>query len=217
MKFLTLVLSLLTFSRPSFGQSSDSDFGELLQTYYLHKNVDIVNKAIDFINHTSMNYEQLEPMLTGFFGALFSKNANAKAAFAASHEKISRADVKQLMIRLTAIDIDKLYLKLPINPSYNDMNWASYFATGNVKYLDNIVYNIYYKQNRDDINLFLAGATAEWSLCSNAKQDAGVKKYLNSIKEKNEEINKILQSEPEYFKEEMNGIVNKQRQKGIWN
>jgi len=34
----------------------------------------------------------------------------------------------------------------PISPALNDMNWSSYFATGDVKYLDRIISNIHYSE-----------------------------------------------------------------------
>lgn len=100
---------------------------------------------------------------------------------------------------------------------YNDRNWASYFATGNLKYYDNIIANVPYENERTDLSLFLAGASAKWSLCSNAKQDELVKKYLTGLKDKNENSKEILQEDPQYFKNKMVQIIKEQRLKGIWN
>lgn len=97
------------------------------------------------------------------------------------------------------------------------MNWSSFFATGNTKYLDHIISHIPYSENRTDVNLFLAGVTAKWSLCSNSRQHVAVNKYLNLLKDKNPLLKEILENEPQYFREMLIRILKKQRESGIWN
>ena len=201
----------------TYGQSSERNFSKILQTYYLYKDKDLVEKTFDFVNHSTMSYKRLEPILTGFFGALFLYDKDVKKSFVENIDKIEKPDIKELLMTLSSLDIDTIYSKTKITTEYNDMNWASYFATGNVKYIDNIISNVHYENERTDINLFLAGASAKWSLCSNANQDKLVKKYLESLKDKNENIKEILNQEPQYFKDKMVEILKEQKSKGIWN
>lgn len=213
---LLLIVSWL-FSNTSFSQNSDRNFGQILQSYYLYKDKDIVDKTIDFLNKTTMDYNRLNPILTGFFGAIFLNDTTIKANFNSNLNSIEKPEIKELLTALFSSNIDTIYSKAKIDPSFNDMNWSSFFATGNTKYLDNIISNIQYAENRSDLNLFLAGETAKWSLCSNSKQDKVVKLYLTSLKENNKIINEILDKNQQYFKEEMVDILKKQKEKGIWN
>jgi len=96
------------------------------------------------------------------------------------------------------------------------MNWSSYFATGDVKYLKKIISDIQLADDRKDMNLFLTGITARWSLCSNAKEDKKVKDYLFTLKDKSPVIGDILKKEPEEFNQEMVDVLKEQRAKGIW-
>jgi hypothetical protein len=216
-KVITIFLLIFLVTPFSYGQSSERNFSNILQTYYLYKDKDLVDKTIDFVNHSTMSYKRLEPILTGFFGALFLDDKDVKKSFVSNFDKIEKPDIKELLVTLSSSNIDTLYSKTKITTEYNDMNWASYFATGNVKYIDNIISKVTYENERTDINLFLAGATAKWSLCSNASQDELVKKHLNTLKDKNENIKEILQEDPQYFKNKMLEILKEQKSKGIWN
>ncbi len=97
------------------------------------------------------------------------------------------------------------------------MNWASFFATGDVRFLDHIIGKILLAEDRIDRNLFLTGASAKWSLCSNARQDKLVKEHLTGVKENKKQIEEILKKEPQEFRQEMIDVIKEQRAKGLWN
>jgi hypothetical protein len=220
MKNIYVILFLAVILLPtknSHAQNTDRNFGQILQTYFLYKDKDIIDKAIDFVNNTPMDYNKLNPIITGFFGAAFLNDEVLKKDFRQDINRIQKPEFKQLFIFLFSSNIDTLYSQTKITASLNDMNWSSFFATGNTKYLDNIISHIPYVENRIDVNLFLAGATAKWSLCSNSRQNDTVNKYLNSLKNKNPLLNEILENDPQYFREAMINILKKQRENGIWN
>ncbi|GGZ66380.1 hypothetical protein [Mesonia mobilis] len=216
-KLISIILFIFFLNKPSYGQSSERDFSKILHTYYLYKDKDLVDKTIDYINNSPTTYENLESILKGFFGALFLSDESVKKSFNENFDRIENSDFKELLESLNSSNIDTIYSKAKITADYNDMNWASYFATGNLKYLDNIISNISYDNEREDIVLFLAGASAKWSLCSNANQDEVVKKYLESLKDKNENIKEILDNDPRYFKNKTVEIIKTQKSKGVWN
>ena len=216
-KIILISVLALSFSNFSFGQTNDRNFGEILQSYYLYRDKDIIEKTIDFINNTKMDYNSLNPILTGFFGALFLNDTILKSTFNSNLNKVEKTDIKRLLTSLSSANIDSIYSKSKITAAFNDMNWSSFFATGNKKYLDNIISNIPYAENRSDINLFLAGASAKWSLCSNSKQDKVVKNYLTTLQNNNKVIKEILSKDQQDYREEMVNILRKQKEKGIWN
>jgi hypothetical protein len=214
---IIILFGTVWFSNFAYGQYSQRDFSEIMQTYYLHQDRDIVEKTIEFANNPKADYKRLEPILTGFFGALFSADTTVRSAFMKNSDKFQNIDFKELFIFLNTTNIDSIYSKTPITPDFNDMNWASYFATGNVKFLDRIISNIPLAENRVDLNLFLTGITAKWSLSSNARQDKQVKEHLRNQKENKKVIKEILKKDPEKFKQDLRDIVIEQRAKGLWN
>ena len=214
---MIILFGTVWFSNLAYGQDSQRDFSEIMQTYYLHQDRDLVEKTIEFVNNPKADYKRLEPLLTGFFGALFSADTTVRSAFMKNSDNFQNIDFKQLFIFLNQTNIDSIYSKTPITPTFNDMNWGSYFATGNVKFLDRIISNIPLAENRIDRNLFLTGASAKWSLSSNATQDKQVKGHLSNQKENKKVIKEILKKDPEEFKQEMKDIIIEQRSKGLWN
>jgi len=219
MKTFKIICSIIILSFPalSFGQETQRNFSDILQTYYLHKDTDLLEKTIEISNNPKTEYKRFNPILTGFFGALFSIDTVVKNNFNLNLNKLENPDFKELFKYLTTSNIDSIYSKTSLSPEYNDMNWSSFFATGDVKFLDNIISNISLAENRIDRNLFLTGASAKWSLCSNARQDKKVKKHLAGLKENKKLIKEILKKEPQEFKQEMIDIIKEQRAKGLWN
>jgi hypothetical protein len=206
---------VLLFPDLSLGQIQ-RDFGDILQTYYLHKDKDLLEKTIEVLNSPQTEYKRFKPILTGFFGALFSNDVSMKNNFSSNLNKIENPDFKELIEYLTISNIDSIYSKTSLSPEYNDMNWASFFATGNTNFLDNIIANISLAENRIDRNLYLTGASAKWSLCSNARNDKIVKNHLAELKENKKAIKEILKKEPYEFKQEMITVIKEQRAKGLW-
>jgi hypothetical protein len=168
-KLFLIILIINLLSIRSIAQRSNKHFNDIFQTYYLVKDTDLLEKTLEFVNYPIMPYERMEPILIGFYGALFSKDSLVKNSFLATIEKFKKTEYKSLFTSLFTLNMDSLYKNMQVSPSFNDFNWASYFATGDMKYLDNIIANIKYGENRVDLNLFLAGESAKWSLCSNAK------------------------------------------------
>ncbi|HEY0031310.1 MAG TPA: hypothetical protein VGC65_11165 [Bacteroidia bacterium] len=212
---IALSIAVLYCGR-SFGQAASRGFSEILQTYYLYQDKDVVDKTISYLNNPEADYKRMEPVLTGFFAALFAKDSLVKNEFGTKIEKLDRQEFKDLFTALELSNVDSVYAKTPLSPAYNDMNWSSFFATGEVKYLDRIINNIHLSDDRIDRTLFLTGASAKWSLCSNARQDQLVKEHLASSKVEKKNIKEILKKEPAEFKEEMKEIVKQQREKGLW-
>ena len=96
------------------------------------------------------------------------------------------------------------------------MCWASFFGTGDTKYLDKLISNLPYSENRADLNLFTTGFSAKWSLCLNANTYLKVKSYLIALKDKNEYLDELLRQEPEQIRDNMVTILKAQKAKGIW-
>lgn len=55
------------------------------------------------------------------------------------------------------------------SPGLNDMYWGTFFASGNPAYVRRLIDELKYYDERKDVELFAVGATAKWSLQSNAE------------------------------------------------
>ena len=78
-----------------------------------------------------------------------------------------------------------------------------------------------YFDEREDEVLFFAGATAKWSLASNARTDPLVRSTIEKAKARanarqQELINEVLNEDPDRIKEELKEIVQRQREAGKW-
>ena len=92
-----------------------------------------------------------------------------------------------------------------MTPQTLDARWASFFATGNKKYIEEIIDyiadNIDFKNNKpenvtkQDIYHLLTISSAIWSLNANIQQDENIKKITNDyvIKQENTRQEKIRQ------------------------
>lgn len=218
-KYKVILILIIVFfhCQINFGQNKQSqDYLTMLQTYYQTKDKDLINKTISFVNLPTSDYNIYELEFTGFFGAIFSTDSLIRLDFLQKLDRLEKVEYKRLFTYLFNTNIDTIYSQTELSPSYNDMSWSSFFATGDFKFIDRIIKNMEYASNRQDMNLFLTGGTAKWSLCANAKQDLMVKKYLKSQKKNNKSIGEILRKDPYEFKQEMFDILKKQKDKGIW-
>ena len=217
LNYLILIFIISCSSQTLISQESKKDFSEVLDTYYLEKDINLIENTIKFLNDSNNDYDNLEPLITGFYGALFLKYPEIKKEFKSNIEKIKEEKFRNLIITLTTTNIKNLMNKFPISPSYNDMNWSAFFSTGENKYLELILNNTPKAENRIDLNLFLTGASAKWSLCSNANQHKKVKYFLETTSNHKEIANEILNSYPVDFRNQLVEIIKEQRSKGIWN
>lgn len=105
-----LAIALLP-AKISFAQNTDRDFGQILQTYYLHQDKDIVDKAIDFINNTPTDYNNLSPIITGFFGAAFLKDEELKKDFSLNINRVKKPDLGSYLFRFFRQTLIRFILK----------------------------------------------------------------------------------------------------------
>lgn len=216
-KILLSLIAILGITNTVISQNSERSFNEILHTYYLEKDDNLVSNSIEFFNHTNPNNKSLEHIITGFYGGLFLKSSEIKKEFKLNIEKFENDNIKYLFSRLIENDIEKIMKEHPVLPSLNDMNWSAFFSTGDSKYLEVILKNTLEAQNRIDLNLFLTGASAKWSLCSNSQVHKKVKEFLESNTQYKEQTNQILNNRPLDLKNKMIEIIKEQRSKGVWN
>src|SRR5262249_26377463 len=103
----------------------------------------------------------------------------------------------------------------------NDMYWGAFSATGRTDFIQKLVEQLRYWDEREDEQLFFAGATAGWSLSSRARTDSLVRSTLERQRLTADErtralISEVLQEEPAQIKQDIAAVVEKQRETGKW-
>lgn len=110
----------------------------------------------------------------------------------------------------------------PPSPGHNDMLWGAYFASGDDTYLHAIVDRLAHIEERQDLNLFLTAASAQWSLSSNAAGHLKVQQSLQDILQNLEDgvrrqaLDIALREDPASFGDSMMAVVEAQKAAGVW-
>ena len=88
-----------------------------------------------------------------FYGAIFETDSSVRVQLYSGLSQVWNPEIVDFFQFIDSIDLDTFYDKMRISPELNDMNWASFFATGKIKYLDNILEQVPYQENREDMML----------------------------------------------------------------
>ena len=203
------------------GQIDSLDqFAEFSQTYYSEPRPDLVPAALAFLNTSPLvSNPDRAPFVTMSLSCILHrpefKDRSWDAELAKLHEP-ARGVVQEAI----STGPEALLSLVAVSPKRNDMNWACFFGSGEEKYLDNLVEVLAYLEERKDLNLFLTGATAQWSLSSNALDHPRVKAKLEQLSATKGPMQKIaaetLAKSPEQLRAETTAVVKEQRQRGVW-
>jgi hypothetical protein len=126
--------------------------------------------------------------------------------------RLSRFGERALILRIDTVHFHNrfwcaLHLE-PFSPPLNDLFWGAYYASGDTRYLDRLIEHMRLVEEQQDPIIFLAGATARWSLGCHACSDPMVCRYLESVKSNHElgtrnHIELVLSVDPRGFVEHM--------------
>jgi hypothetical protein len=107
------------------------------------------------------------------------------------------------------------------SPEMNNRYWGAFFASGNALYIKRLLDLVPFAEERNDFNLWATGASAKWSLASNARQHVHVHVILEEEKNRadkrtQELIDELLTRDPARIGQEMADIYAKQKAAGKW-
>jgi hypothetical protein len=189
------------------------EFSQFSMSYFEQPRPDLMERAMLFFDRSgwaeSSNH-QLPSMMT------FSCIAHRPEQKAQQWTTIISSlhdPAKGLLRTAVSSSPDDLLAKIPLSTQKNDMNWACYFATGDTKYVKNLLDVAANYGERKDKNLYLTGATAMWSLVSNSRFPE-VRRYLQSSA--SPVANALLGTTQEAIEAEIRDTLAEQHQKGIW-
>jgi hypothetical protein len=179
---LVIFLSHLATSSP--GQQAPTlrtaqDIEAFTQGYYRAPRPEFIKDLIGAIRSTGLFQKTTAiPPYIGFFSEIFAANPDRvpewQGLLAAEN------DVTQLALTraLTVSSGGGVLSIADHSPQFNDMCWGGFFASGRLEYLQRLVEQLRYWDERQDARLFSAGATAKWSLASNAQRHSVVRAAL---------------------------------------
>jgi hypothetical protein len=227
-RFLQMLLCLLVPALANIAAAQEHslktihDLGEFMQTYYRQPRPERIASLIQAL-HSSGFVERAtnEPAVIGFFSEVFAANPDRLSQWQAV---IARQDEQTKVALGRALSVSRAGGVLNLeghSGALNDEYWAAFFATGNPKFIDRLLDQLRYFDERNDEDLFFAGGTAKWSLASNAQTQPEVRFAIEEAKLKadkrtQELITELLAQDPEHIKLEISAIVRMQRESGRW-
>lgn len=221
---MMLLLTVPSMASDGSGKiTSDEDFDNFVQHYYLQPQPGLVLPAIEFAGTSRLftKHEEFALPVTAFFSALFSKYPESIDGWKKSVEQ-QDAQTQTYLLKAVGNTPRQLAAQANSGMARNDIYWFAFFADGDTSYLDEIIAQLKYLDERKDFALFLTAATAEWSLTSNSKEHLLVRSTLETYKRNCvDEImcsvfDKILTQSPAQIEAEHRKIISAQQKKGLW-
>jgi len=199
------------------------DMEKLIDTYYSDPRPALVGPAAWEACESGLllNDNTTAPMVGFLAGAFMSENGPLYNWPEAELE--SRPDCRERVAyaRSLASDFEAVFAETDPTPGQNDLLWGLYFATGNRQFLERLADNLRFVAEREDLMRFMTGATAKWSLASNAGQHERVRLHLEELQaeaegERAEALSEVLTIDPESVMPWFEEVLRDNRAKGVW-
>ncbi len=199
---------------------SPEQFGEFAQTYYTEPRPDLIPAALTFLDTSPLvSNPQRSPIVTMSLSCILHRPELKSRSWDVELAKLHEPALGLVQDAIST-GPEALLSLIPDSPARNDMNWACFFGTGEEKYLDNLVEVLAYLEERKDLNRFMTGVSAQWSLSSNALDHPRVKAKLEQLRATKGPLQEIaaetLAKSPEEIKAEASAVVKDQHQRGVW-
>ncbi len=215
-----------------------SDAERFTQTYYQHPRPEAVGDFIRvFQSEHVADHPGARPAYVGFFSELFISNperVNDWESLIRQQEGPTRTVLEQSLDLVKSGGVATLTREAAIEiagtdglPSVmrgaaqNDMYWGAFFASGRTLYLQKIVDQLHFCDERDDQLLYWVGITAKWSLASNSQHHPLVRETLAGSAlvadpRTRALMDELLHEQPAAVMQEAAAVVRDQRAAGKW-
>lgn len=186
--------------------------------YYIQKDITIIRNTINFINSNPQIEDKQLLKLAAFYIALFDDQPLIKKEF--ENKFVEFLEHKNMIQYALETDLSTFLNGRQYTATWNDIFWNMFFATGNTDYLDKLIETIQFNAEREDLNLFMAGASAKWSFSSNIQQHKKIEEYVIQLIETQPDkynfLNELLTLDLAVFRQITVDILKEQKEKGIW-
>ena len=238
-RILQMLLFLILPGLPDISAAQEhslktfEDVSDFMQTYYQQPRPDLIASLIGVLHSSGFVQNDTnappnatgtatESAIIGFFSEVFAANPERLSQWQAL---IAKQDEQTKAALARSLSVSKAGGVLNLDghsAALNDEYWSAFFATGNPKFIDRLVDQLRYFDERNDEDLFFVGGTAKWSLASNAQTQPEVRLDLEKAKPKadkrtQELITQLLNEDQARIKQEISDIIRTQREAGKWN
>lgn len=210
-----LFLLTIGFNTLAYSQNENLNI-DFLHNYYIQKDENLIEKTIQLFNTPELQEKNVNHIIIGFYGALFNKDKKIKKQFKERYTELTNEDIRTTFELVFKSKFKEILASITPTPTLNDVYWSAFFSTGNNQYLDEIFANCTYVINQRDLNKYLIGASAQWSMCSNAKEHERVKLYLEMNQTNPDLARYLLEIEPDVLKNGTIDFIKDGRIKGYW-
>jgi hypothetical protein len=198
------------------------DFDAFVNKYYLQPEPDRIGSAIGSLSSSGvLQIPEAVESITAFFSEVFAMNP---ARLAEWQQVIETQPPLTRVVLGRALSWSRTGGVLQLegrSPEMNNRYWGAFFASGNALYIKKLLDLVPFSEERNDFNLWATGASAKWSLASNARQHVHVHVILEEEKNRadkrtQELIDELLTRDPARIGKEMADTYAKQKAAGKW-
>lgn len=199
------------------------DLDVVFTEYYRGPDPDIIEGTIVTLGKEGLldRASSVAPVL-GFFTYVFAANPARVPDWKRVIDEQGDATKKALLQALElSHDPTRLFAGKSPSPELNDARWGAFFATGDTAHVAALIAVLEHMDERKDRTLFLAAASAKWSLASNARRHDLVKTSLSAARVEEpasmqREIDDILSHDPDEIRAATVEVIRAQHAAGVW-
>ncbi len=213
-----LFLSAIITASLGAQQASIESYGRQVMNFFREKNQALLEMTLDNLSSILAMGGHDQKIFLVFHAQLFKENSWKERFMVVAQGRDSH-ELQSFLKGVEEVDLDAIFNSQAPTGFENDYLWACFFATGDMVFVDRLLEIAEaYSLERKDINLFMAGITAAWSLSSNANQFPEVGQHLEQrFEETNSELVRLLlDKSPGEWRNSMYNVLQIQKQAGIW-
>jgi hypothetical protein len=213
----------VAFAAESTGSiSSTRQLNDFLRHYYQHPEPGLVGSALRYVDASGIAGSRNARAALGMgFSCIFARyGAERRSHWREIIDGMGKP-ARTLLTQSSEKTPQELLARVPLSPIRNDMDWACFFATGDVRYLDDIISTLKYIGERRSLRRYITAASAKWSLTSNAISDERVRQTIEKLRAHGSPDMKRLASEmlsmsPRDVRDETVAVLKEQKARGVW-
>ena len=193
-----------------------------MSTYYTNPRPQMVTWAIQELGRTKvLENKEAMPGTVGFFAVVFSQNPDRLPAWKgtiAVQDSLTRKGL-EWALTLAPTPSPGGQPDKALFPERHDL--GAFLASGDSIYVRGLVDHLEFLAERENLDLFLTGATAAWCLAANAGIHPLVRRLLVKMRDEGGEplrtrLTDVLTLTPEEIRARVSRVVEEQTEKGIW-
>ena len=226
--FTISTLMLLAMVPAGAGEVPDaieapSDLGSFLRFYYTDPSPELVDNAIRFLSsRRGLEGTDAGALVIGFFGQVFHDNQDKVERWSQIVENLDPTTRATMNSALAfSVSPRQAAEDAPPNVQRNELCWGAFFASGDPAYLNMIIARLRHLPERENLNLYVTAAAAQWSLATHAADHPRVREALEKAKDDAspeflEALVETLESSPDEIRGRSIAVLDAQREAGVW-